>query len=222
MPAPLTCACGTRIRRTNLFWIFIKLPRCPLPRPQKRTWHPLMVPCGWLGWGSGRFSQSQKWTSSAVSNPHRIARITLDERTVIRRSADIEHERRVAIYDLLEANSFQPVGDFSGPYHVLMGMEENRLALDIHDDGDALLTRILLPLTPFRRIIRDYFTICESYFQAIKTASPSRIEAIDMGRRGLHNEGSDLLRERLDGKVAVDNETARRLFTLICILQIRS
>ena len=157
-----------------------------------------------------------------MSNPHRIARITLDERTVIRRSADIEHERRVAIYDLLEANSFQPVGDFSGPYHVLMGMEENRLALDIHDDGDALLTRILLPLTPFRRIIRDYFTICESYFQAIKTASPSRIEAIDMGRRGLHNEGSDLLRERLDGKVAVDNETARRLFTLICILQIRS
>jgi uncharacterized protein (UPF0262 family) len=128
----------------------------------------------------------------------------------------------VAIYDLLETNSFQPVGEFSGPYHILMGMEETRLALDIRDEGDAPLTRILLPLTPFRRIIRDYFTVCESYFQAIKSASPSKIEAIDMGRRGLHNEGSDLLRERLNGKVVVDNETARRLFTLVCILQIRS
>ena len=157
-----------------------------------------------------------------MTDPHRIAQITLDERTVIRRSADIEHERRVAIYDLLEANSFQPVGEFQGPYHVLMGMEENRLALDINDLSDTPLTRILLPLTPFRRIIRDYFTICESYFQAIKTASPSKIEAIDMGRRGLHNDGSDLLRARLDGKITVDNETARRLFTLICILQIRS
>ena len=155
-------------------------------------------------------------------DPHRIAQITLDERTVIRRSADIEHERRVAIYDLLEANSFQPVGEFQGPYHVLMGMEENRLALDINDLSDTPLTRILLPLTPFRRIIRDYFTICESYFQAIKSASPSKIEAIDMGRRGLHNEGSDLLRARLDGRVVLDNETARRLFTLVCIIQIRS
>jgi uncharacterized protein (UPF0262 family) len=157
-----------------------------------------------------------------VIDPHRIAQITLDERTVIRRSADIEHERRVAIYDLLEANSFQPVGEFQGPYHVLMGMEENRLALDINDLSDTPLTRILLPLTPFRRIIRDYFTICESYFQAIKSASPSKIEAIDMGRRGLHNEGSNLLRERLDGRVVLDNETARRLFTLVCIIQIRS
>ena len=157
-----------------------------------------------------------------MTDPHRIARITLDERTVIRRSADIEHERRVAIYDLLEANSFQPVGEFQGPYHVLLGMEENRLALDINDLSDTLLTRILLPLTPFRRIIRDYFTICESYFQAIKSASPSKIEAIDMGRRGLHNEGSDLLRARLDGRVVLDNETARRLFTLVCIIQIRS
>ena len=155
-------------------------------------------------------------------DPHRIAQITLDERTVIRRSADIEHERRVAIYDLLEANSFQPVGEFQGPYHVLLGMEENRLALDINDLSDTPLTRILLPLTPFRRIIRDYFTICESYFQAIKSASPSKIEAIDMGRRGLHNEGSNLLRERLDGRVVLDNETARRLFTLVCIIQIRS
>ncbi len=156
-----------------------------------------------------------------MSDRQRIARITLDEKTVIRRSPDIEHERRVAIYDLLEENSFQPIGAFEGPYHVIMGMEENRLALDIHDMDEVPLTRVLMPLTPFRRVIKDYFTVCESYFQAIKTASPSKIEAIDMGRRGLHNDGSDLLRERLDGKIAVDNETARRLFTLLCILQIR-
>ena len=155
-------------------------------------------------------------------NLQRIAQITLDENTVIRRSPDIEHERRIAIYDLLEANSFQPVGEFEGPYNVLMGMEENRLVLNICNSDDEPLTRLLVPLMPFRRIIKDYFTICESYFQAIKSAQPSKIEAIDMGRRGLHNDGSDLLRGRLDGKIVVDNETARRLFTLICILQIRS
>ena len=157
-----------------------------------------------------------------MSNLQRIAQITLDENTVIRRSPDIEHERRIAIYDLLEANSFQPVGEFEGPYNVLMGMEENRLVLNIRNSDDEPLNRVLVPLMPFRRIIKDYFTICESYFQAIKSAQPSKIEAIDMGRRGLHNDGSDLLRERLDGKIIVDNETARRLFTLICILQIRS
>ena len=157
-----------------------------------------------------------------MSNLQRIAQITLDENTVIRRSPDIEHERRIAIYDLLEANSFQPVGEFGGPYNVLMGMEENRLVLNIRNSDNDPLTRVLVPLMPFRRIIKDYFTICESYFQAIKSAQPSKIEAIDMGRRGLHNDGSDLLRERLEGKIVVDNETARRLFTLICILQIRS
>ena len=150
-----------------------------------------------------------------------IAKITLDEHTVIRRSADIEHERRVAIFDLLEENSFAPSGDFDEPYHLHMGMEENRLVMDVRDTDDEPLTRILLPLTSFRRTIRDYFTICESYYQAIKTASPSQIEAIDMGRRGLHNEGSQLLRERLADKVTVDLDTARRLFTLICVLQIR-
>ncbi|MFP6748097.1 MAG: UPF0262 family protein [Alphaproteobacteria bacterium] len=157
-----------------------------------------------------------------MSDPRRIVKLTLDEKTFIRRSPDIEHERRVAIYDLLEANSFQPAGPFEGPYHVRLGMEENRLALDIRDVNEAPLTRVLIPLTPFRRIIKDYFTVCESYFQAIKSASPSKIEAIDMGRRGLHNEGSDLLRDRLQGKIAVDDETARRLFTLVCILQMRS
>ena len=156
-----------------------------------------------------------------MSEQQRIARITLDERTVIRRSADIEHERRVAIFDLLEGNSFRPIGEFEGPYHVLMGMEETRLALDIHDVNDAPLTRILLPLTPFRRIIKDYFTVCESYFQAIKSASPSKIEAIDMGRRGLHDEGSSLLREHLEGKFDIDFNTVWRLFTLFCVLHLR-
>lgn len=156
-----------------------------------------------------------------MSDSQRIAHLSLDEHTVIRRSQDIEHERRVAIFDLLETNLFDPVGDFAGPFRLTMGMRENRLVFDVRDSDDAPLTEILLPLTPFRRIIRDYFTICESYYQAIKVDAPSRIEAIDMGRRGLHNEGSELLRERLADKAEVDHETARRLFTLICVLQIR-
>jgi uncharacterized protein (UPF0262 family) len=147
--------------------------------------------------------------------------LTLDERTVIRRSQDIEHERRVAIFDLLETNLFSPAGEFEGPFRLTMGMRDNRLVFNVRDNDDIPLTEILLPLTPFRRIIRDYFTVCESYYQAIKVDSPSRIEAIDMGRRGLHNEGSELLRERLADKATVDHETARRLFTLICVLQIR-
>ncbi|MDP6813424.1 MAG: UPF0262 family protein [Alphaproteobacteria bacterium] len=157
-----------------------------------------------------------------MSESQRIVNITLDERTVIRRSPDIEHERRVAIYDLLEENHFQPVGDFTGPYSVHMGMEEHRLVLDIRAEDETPLTKVQMPLTPFRRIIKDYFTVCESYYQAIKSASPSQIEAIDMGRRGLHNEGSDLLRERLGDKIEVNGETARRLFTLVCVLQIRA
>ena len=156
-----------------------------------------------------------------MSSQQHIAKITLDERTVIRRSADIEHERQVAIFDLLEANSFAPVEPLAGPFHLHMGMEENRLVMDVRDVDDTPLTRYQLALTPFRRTIRDYFTICESYYQAIKSASPSQIEAIDMGRRGLHNEGSELLRERLADKAVVDLDTARRLFTLICVLQIR-
>lgn len=156
-----------------------------------------------------------------MTTDQRIAKINLDERTVIRRSADIEHERRVAIFDLLEENSFAPVEPLAGPFHVNMGMAEHRLVMEVCDTEDNALARFQLPLTPFRRVIRDYFTICESYYQAIKSASPSQIEAIDMGRRGLHNEGSELLRERLADKVAVDLDTARRLFTLICVLQIR-
>jgi uncharacterized protein (UPF0262 family) len=150
-----------------------------------------------------------------------IARVTLDEKTVVRRSPEVEHERAVAIFDLIEENHFAPVGDQGGPYSLHLGIVENRLVLDIRSDAEEPVGQVILALSPFRRIVKDYFTICESYYQAIKRASPSQIEAIDMGRRGLHNEGSDLLRERLAGKVDLDSNTARRLFTLICVLHIR-
>jgi uncharacterized protein (UPF0262 family) len=156
-----------------------------------------------------------------VGEADRIADITLDERTVVRRNADIEHERAVAIFDLLEENSFAPVSGVKGPFHLRLGIEESRLVVDIRDAGGAGLERVLLPLSPFRSIVKDYFLVCESYYNAIKTASPSRIEAIDMGRRALHDEGSDLLRERLAERVALDFNTARRLFTLLCVLHIR-
>jgi uncharacterized protein (UPF0262 family) len=151
----------------------------------------------------------------------RIAKITLDERTVVRRSADIEHERAVAIFDLLEENSFALADGHPGPFHLHLGIEENRLVLDIRSASEEPIERVLLPLTPFRSIVKDYFLVCDTYFKAIRTASPSRIEAIDMGRRGLHNEGSELLRERLAERVVVDLNTARRLFTLLCVLHIR-
>lgn len=151
----------------------------------------------------------------------RIVAIDLDERTVVRRNADIEHERAVAIYDLIEENYFAPNGHDGGPYCVQLSIAENRLLFAITTEDEAPVTTVTLPLLPFRRIVKDYFSVCESYFQAIRTASPSKIEAIDMGRRGLHDEGSRLLCDRLEGKVDVDFDTARRLFTLICVLHIR-
>jgi len=151
----------------------------------------------------------------------RICRVTLDERTVVRRSPEVEHERAVAIFDLIEESHFAPVGDPHGPYSLHLGIVENRLVLDVRTEGGDEITKVILALSPFRRIVKDYFTVCESYYQAIRTASPSQIEAIDMGRRGLQNEGSDLLRERLAGKIELDGTTARRLFTLICVLHIR-
>ena len=151
----------------------------------------------------------------------RISDITLDERTVGRRNAQVEHERAVAIYDLLEDNYFQPADCEPGPYKVVLSIEDNRLIFDIGDSDGEQLARLPLPILPFRKIVKEYFLICESYFDAIKHAPPSRIETIDMGRRGLHNEGSDLLRERLSGKISLDHNTARRLFTLLCVLHIR-
>jgi len=151
----------------------------------------------------------------------RIAGITLDERTVVRRSPDIEHERAVAIFDLLEANYFAPASGVDGPFHLHLAIEENRLSIDVRSPANGASETILLPLAPFRGIVRDYFMICESYYQAIRRSSLAQIEAIDMGRRSLHDEGSALLIERLADKVAVDHDTARRLFTLICVLHLR-
>jgi uncharacterized protein (UPF0262 family) len=151
----------------------------------------------------------------------RIAKVALDERTVVRRSPEVEHERAVAIFDLIEENCFAPAGSDRGPYSLHLSIEESRLVLDIRDEEEAPISKVMLALGPFRRVVKDYFTVCESYYAAIKSASPSQIEAIDMGRRGLHNEGAELLRERLAGKIEMDGNTARRLFTLICVLHIR-
>ncbi len=160
-------------------------------------------------------------SASSGKQAQRIANVTLDEHSVVRRSAEVEHERAVAIFDLLEDNHFGLVDGGSGPYDLHLRIEENRLILDVRSEDDTPLRLVALSLGGFRRIVKDYFTVCESYFSAIRTASPSQIEAIDMGRRGLHNEGSELLRERLRDKVELDHDTARRLFTLICVLHIR-
>ncbi len=160
-------------------------------------------------------------TGPARGNSQRIANVTLDERTVVRRSPEVEHERAVAIFDILEDNYFDLVGGEAGPYHLRLAIEENRLVFAVQSTSELLFARVQLPLSSFRSIVKDYFTVCESYYAAIKTASPSRIEAIDMGRRALHDEGAELLRERLAGKVELDDDTARRLFTLICVLHIR-
>lgn len=160
-----------------------------------------------------------------MSADHRIIDVRLDERTILWRNADIEQERRVAIFDLLEGNSFRPTtaydDGYAGPYKIVMGVEEGRLAVQIGDAGDRTLETFVLPLSPFRRTVRDYFAICDSYFKAIRAATPSQIETIDMARRGIHNEGAELLIERLAARVEVDFDTARRLFTLICVLHIR-
>jgi uncharacterized protein (UPF0262 family) len=156
-----------------------------------------------------------------MSGEFRIADIVLDESSIVRRTREIEQERDIAIYDLKEANSFRPEGSEGGPYKLVLGIEDNRLTFDIRLEDDSPHGKIMLSLTPFRRVVKDYFLICDSYFKAIRTAPPSQIEALDMGRRGLHNEGSDLLRERLKGKVELDHDTARRLFTLICVLHMK-
>ena len=152
----------------------------------------------------------------------RIIDIVLDEDSVARRSPEVEHERAVALFDLIEDNNFVLVGGAPGPYKLHVGIFEQRLVFDVRDGEDRKLRDIVLSLTPFRKVVKDYFLICESYYVAIKKLGPSQIEALDMGRRGLHNEGSELLRERLEGKIEVDLDTARRLFTLICALHITS
>lgn len=158
----------------------------------------------------------------ALNKARRIVDITLDEQSVARRTAQVEHERAVALFDLLEANDFLLVGGEPGPYKLHLGIFEQRLVFGVHTEDDRKLRDIVLSLTPFRKVVKDYFLICESYYAAIKKLGPNQIEALDMGRRGLHNEGSELLRERLDGKIELDLDTARRLFTLICALHITS
>jgi uncharacterized protein (UPF0262 family) len=155
---------------------------------------------------------------SAGADGKRLIKIILDEDSIGPGTRDVEHERAVAIYDLVEQNSFAPVGHDGGPYCLKLQLAGNRLIFDIRTEDDRPVVAHHLSLTPFRRLVKDYFLVCESYYQAIRTATPSQIEAIDMGRRGLHDEGSEILIERLKHKVALDFDTARRLFTLITVL----
>ena len=159
-----------------------------------------------------------------MAAPH-ISHIELDEATILWRNADIEQERRIAIYDLIEENLFKPARAFAagheGPYRLRLSVFDGRLSLEIADQAGMNLETLILGLGRFRRPIRDYFAICDSYYQAIRKASAAEIETIDMARRGVHNEAAEMLLERLEGKVETDFATARRLFTLICVLHIR-
>jgi uncharacterized protein (UPF0262 family) len=159
-------------------------------------------------------------TDKAASNTARICSIVIDEKSLASAGPDAEHERKVAIFDLLEQNSFRVIGHEGGPYDVVLSLEDNRLVFDVAE-ATSPVRRFILSMTSMRRIIKDYFMICDSYYDAIRNSSPAQIEAIDMGRRGLHNEGSQLLTERLVEKVEVDHDTARRLFTLVCALHAR-
>jgi uncharacterized protein (UPF0262 family) len=158
--------------------------------------------------------------------PQRVAAITLDERTVLRRSPAIEHEREAAVADLLKDNRFAPLSGRAGPFHLTLAVAENRLAMEIRALGDepegGSGETITLALAPFHRIVKDYFLVCESYYQTIRGHGLAHVEAIDVGRRSLHDEGAALLIERLADKVAIDHPTARRLFTLICVLHLRA
>ncbi len=159
-----------------------------------------------------------------MSDP-RIIAVNLDERTILWRNADVEQERRIAIFDLLENNFFRPLRQgpdgYAGPFRVTLRVEEGRLAIDIGHEDETPFDTVVLALTPFRRTIRNYFAICDSYYNAIRTATPAQIETVDMARRSLHNDGAEMLKERLEDKIEVDFDTARRLFTLICVLHIR-
>ena len=152
---------------------------------------------------------------------NRVVAVTLDEESIGRSGPDIEHERAIAIYDLVEQNLFAPEGDHIGPFTLHIGITGNRLMFDIKRADGAPCVVYLLSLTPFRRIVKDYFMICDSYYQAIRKSTAAEIETIDMARRGVHNEAAEMLLERLEGKVETDFATARRLFTLICVLHIR-
>jgi uncharacterized protein (UPF0262 family) len=164
-----------------------------------------------------------------AGDSQRIAAITLDEHTVVRRGPEIEDERATAIADLLNENSFAPASGRIGPFRLHLAIAENRLNFDIRSEASGGANRdangtsetVVLPLAPFRGIVKDYFMVCESYYAAIRRGGLAQIEALDVGRRSLHDEGSALLRERLADRIAIDHDTARRLFTLICVLHLK-
>lgn len=151
-----------------------------------------------------------------MSADHKLASVELDAATLPAATAEIEHERRVAIFDLVEKNSFEPVGAEGGPYRLRLSLQDNRLVFDI--DAENFTRTYAISLTPLKGVIKDYLMICDSYYEALRGSSASQIESVDMGRRGLHNEGAEQLKTRLDGKIVVDHETSRRLFTLLCAL----
>jgi uncharacterized protein (UPF0262 family) len=151
----------------------------------------------------------------------RIVSLEIDERSLAPAGPDADHERKVAIFDILEGNTFRLIGHDGGPYSVVLSLADNRLVFDVSEENGTPVRKLMLSLTTLRRVIKDYFMICDSYYDAIRNATPSQIEAIDMGRRGLHNEGSQILTEKLADKVEVDFDTSRRLFTLVCALHAR-
>lgn len=156
--------------------------------------------------------------SGALDNRDRLSQITLDPKSLGRVNANIEHEREVAIFDIIDGNSFAVEGLNAGPYTLVLGIAEDRLQMTVGTADNAELLQHSVPLTPLKRIMKDYFLVCESYYEAVRTAPPARIQAIDVNRRGLHDEGSTVLRDKLLTKIVVDNDTARRLFTLLCAL----
>ncbi len=160
-------------------------------------------------------------SDAPAQNTQRIVHLSLEDEALIARNPDVEHERRVAIFDLLEENNFRPLDCASGPYRVTLSVSEKGICFNIRTQQDEPLKEVELSLMPFRRIVKDYFLICENYYNAIRASSLDKIEAIDQGRRALHNEGSNLLKEKLAPQLDVDFDTARRLFTLICVLQMR-
>jgi uncharacterized protein (UPF0262 family) len=164
------------------------------------------------------FKREEPVTELATETGGRLVAITLDEQSIEHVSPEVEHERRVAIFDLIEENSFYPLGHEGGEFSLKISMVACRLVMEINRPNGAHVVTHIMSLTPFRRLVRDYFTVCDTYYQAIRTQSPSQIEAIDMGRRGLHDEGANVLMEKLIGKIAIDMKTARRLFTLVAVL----
>jgi uncharacterized protein (UPF0262 family) len=152
---------------------------------------------------------------------NRLYEIKLDEQSIRRSNSNVDHEREVAIFDILDNNSFALEGRDDGPYKLTLSIVDDRLVLTVGNATTETLITHMLSLTPLKRVMKDYFIVCDSYYQAIRTLPPSKIQAIDMGRRGLHDEGSQLLTARLESKITLDNDTSRRLFTLICALQWR-